>query len=63
MRNGIVITEATIIALIGLIASFYAGAVVEVKTDGKVTKSINYDVNRTSTCRCDECSEIKLEDE
>jgi len=41
--------ESLIIAIITLVITFYTGAVVEVETDGEITKSINYTVDVNCT--------------
>ncbi len=47
-HNGFVVTESLLVALIGLLASFYGGAITEAETKGSVTNSISYDVNTTN---------------
>ena len=54
MRNGVVITESLIIAILTLAVSFYTGAISEAETNGKVTDSINYTVDENKTTICKE---------
>jgi len=53
-RSGIIITESIIIAIIGLLAAFYGGAVTEAETEGMITESISYEVNATGGRICKE---------
>ena len=54
MREGIVITETIILALISLVAVFYGGAVTEAETKGMITESISYEVNASGARVCKE---------
>ena len=53
MRNGFIVTESLILGLVGLLITFYTGAISEAESNGKITNSISYsmDENKSTICK------------